>query len=257
MMQFTYLKSVSPVTILDKPSKQTVVFLEKFLAVPEISQAIESVEKQLHTTQKIDIHAVEGKDLLAHPFFQTDYASFLLKALPKQALAQFNVSDDWMMQLVLIMFFDAVIDLEYFQAMIDRKFEFVLGKKNISGRMFEYPQELGAILIPYNSNKQQLKDWIDSNWQDIEEQMDHALIEFQPFLKEYQNLEIGKEIDELKKEKLSYKEISIKLVDKYPNDSRLTDYSNVKKMHHRYLSLVNRLQIQIPHLLTTKGDTNI
>lgn len=256
MKKFTYLKSVSPVTILEKPSKQTLVFLEKFLAVPEIVQAIETVETQLHTTKKMDIRSVEGKDLFSDPFFQTDYASFLMTALPKQSLAQFNISDDWLMQMVLIMFFDAVIDLEYFQTMIDRKFEFILGKKNISGRMFDYPQELGAILIPYNSNKQQLKDWIDANWQDIEEQMDQSLIEFQPFLKEYQNLEIGKEIDIHKQKKLSYKEISIKLVDTYPNDTRLTDYDTVKKIHHRYLTMMKQLQMQIPHLLTTKRDTN-
>ena len=248
MESIIYLKGIKPVEFVEKPSEQTIAFVQNYIITPEYQMQKELLRKSLNLSESLKELLVPGENLLEHPALNDTVIGQYIFAMSQVSFEKFNVGSEWQVQCMLLQLFDACIDFEYFQAFIDSKFEFLIGKKNIAGRMFDYPQEVGAILVPYQSNKQQLKNWIDDNWELIEQKMDKTLEEHIPFTKIHKNVELGKEIDELKKSGKTYDEISEYFTKKYPEDQRLMDTGGVKVMHHRHLKLVAKLQKQLPNL---------
>src|SRR5262249_47577095 len=132
-------------------------------------------------------------------------------------------------QLMLLIIFNACVDLDYFTGSISRPIQFIVGKKNIASAMFEYPYEIGAILIPHISSQRQLIKWIEQNWQSMEEKMDSSLFKNPYLLKIYKNTVIATEIVDLRdNEKKTFPEICNVLTNEYPEDKRVTDEVWVK-----------------------------
>lgn len=248
MNGIAFLKGIDPVEFVEIPSEQTVAFVQNYLSTPELLERKKLLRKSLNITQSLQEFLVPGENLLDHPAFNDNVIGQYIFAMSQISLEKHNVGSEWQIQFVLLQLFDACIDFEYFQARIDSKFEFLVGKKNIASRMFDYPREVGAILVPYQSNKQQFKDWIDENWELMEKEMDQTLEEYTPFTKTYKNVELGREIDTLKKIGKTYDQIAEYFTDKYPEDQRLMDTNIVKTMHHRHLQLIEKLQKQLPSI---------
>lgn len=246
LSQVVFLENVNPITILDNPSNRSKEAVLKFIKDDWFKKWVLLIRKQLNLPETgADIKELVGKNLY-EPTVAPDYISLFLQIFPKQLTDRYGLADDFTTNITLIIYFNAFIALEHFQGLIERDFEFVPTKALTAYKLHTYKHETAAILIPYNSSKKKLKDWIDANWEDMEKQMDEHLFEGTGILKMHKNTILGEEIDNLYKENGTYPKVSTVLVDKYPNDLRLTDPEQVRIIHKRYLDSLEEFSSQFP-----------
>lgn len=232
------LSSIRPLTIDTSPSKQMVQFGEMFLAHPMIAGLRVSLSKAIPIPEggyKIDEYL--GKDFNDIDILHKQFFPILTIFLPKTLLHQFNLTDEWLRFIAIAIFFNAIVDLNKNPGFLDDKpFVFVAGKKNIAAKLHDFEgQEILALLVPFHSSKQQYHQWIDNHWTEVERAMDHHLVKSVPFLDYLQNYSLGLEIESLRKQDKTFKQISDILSSKYPDDDRLCDYGQIKIIHKRFL----------------------
>jgi hypothetical protein len=232
-----YLKSTDPITLLDEPPMpKTIEMVAFFQSNPTTSAMISAIRKQYGFPEKgLDIKPFIGKKLIGATNAGIEtivWSLYLAIDSMKQSL---GVNDSFVDQFALLICFNACIDLRYFTGFISQPIQFVITKKNIASTMFEYPHEIGAILIPYVTSQNQLVKWIENNWKDIEKQMDLPETLFQnPFsLRIHKNTVITSEIIDLKdNQKKTFSKIANELTDKYPTDQRVTKEEWVKDTYY-------------------------
>jgi hypothetical protein len=242
-----YLKSVTPITVINKPSKKTIEYMAKMLQdFNSEFGSIEEFRSKLNIPEKgLDIKPFIGKNFSDIPGFDNELAVYALKSQVNQIRSEFGLSNDFIDQLLLLFYFNAFIDVEYFEGFITQPINFTVGKKNIAASMFDYSQEVGAIVIPFHISQNKLIQWIEKNWQTISKQMDEYLTEDPYMMRMHKNTELALEIFQLKeKEKLSFSEITNYLSDKYPVNEQVTSEEWVKKQYYQYKQLWNSLPLK-------------
>lgn len=229
-----YLKSANPITILDKPSSETKEFVAKIITSPQFSEFTKTIRKLYGFPENgLDIKKYVGKKLGQDTDILTDTTVWSIYLVVNEMKRSIDPEDGPIDQMMLLIIFNACIDLDYFTGSLTRSIDFIVGKKNIATAMFDYPYEIGAILLPYISSKRQLFAWIDKNWNDIESKMDSKLLKNPYLIRIHKNTELAVEIVDLKdNQHKSFSKISTILTDKYPEDKRLTDEVWIKDTYY-------------------------
>jgi len=93
----------------------------------------------------------------------------------------------------------------------------------------------GAIMIGSRCTKEELIEWLDKNWMDIEKDMKDTLPEYPKGGKLYKNITVAQEIQELHADGKTYEEISDILCKKYPEKDCVYDSSWIKTTLSRHL----------------------
>jgi len=246
LSHIVFLKSVNPITIIDDPSNRSKEAVLKFIKDEWFENWVLTIRKHLNLPENgADIRLVEGKYLF-EPTVAPHYISIFLQLFPKQLIDRYGLAEDFMVNITLMVYFNAFIALEYFQGFVERDFEFVPTKALTAYKLHTFKHEVGTILIPYHSSKRKLKDWIDKNWDNVEKQMDEHLFEGTGILEMHKNTVLGEEIDTLLKQVKTYPKVATKLIDKYPEDKRLADPEQVRIMHKRYIDDLASFAKQFP-----------
>ena len=174
----TILKSLSPITILDKPSKKTIEFLAKIVQEPTFHEYVQAIRGMNNFPKDgIPINKFEGKNFKELPVFNNSLVRLAFENTMHDFCKDLGLSDDMNENMMLLFIFNAFIDIEYFEGFITKPIQFLLGRKNISSAMFDYDYEVGAIIIPFNLSQNTLVKWIENkaNWAKIQQQMDDTL----------------------------------------------------------------------------------
>jgi hypothetical protein len=243
IQDFTVLKSVSPITIEEHPSKKTIEALGKIIADPQFHQFRELARKgNAQPPEGFSIKLFVGQNLADLPIMKIEGLNFAMQLIANTLRGKLGLGEDFQSQAYLLMFFDTIIDLEHYSPFISESIKFILGKKHIASTMYDYPAEIGAILVPYSISKRQLVAWIDSQWDSIQQEMNNNLPGDPYALKIHKNIQEALEIMDLHdNKKLSFIKIATQLSEKYPNDDRFKDDSWVKQTYYDYKTILNSL----------------
>lgn len=235
-----YLKSTSPITVLATPSSETVELIGKLSQDAEF-QFVKIMRRKFGLPEDgLDITEFIGKDFKELPYMDNEFVDHTFQIVSDSVRQEVGLSDEFIPQMKLLVFFNAIVDVKYFDGFISHPIKFILGKKNIASSMFDYPNEIGAITIPFNISQNQLTKWIKDNWESIKTEMDENLTTNPYILKMHKNTQIALEVIELKEnKKLSYAQICDELTNKYPKDERVSDEAWVKKMYHDYKQILS------------------
>lgn len=112
--------------------------------------------------------------------------------------------------------------------------------------MEETLEQVSAIVLSSQVTKRELIDWIHANWHDIEPDMKKVLPIRPKKGKVYKNVSIAQEAFELRREGLSYKDISDKLSDKYPANQNVSDEAWIKNAVMRHLQMSKQFSHKFP-----------
>lgn len=238
----TILKSVEPIIVLDKPNPKTLEHLVKLINNETFSIYIDTLRTQNNLPKEgINIKELTGKNFSELPPINNSLSKLSFEYIAHELSTKMGISDDFNLNMLLLLFFNAFIDIDYFEGFITSPIEFVIGRKNIAVSTYDYAHEVGAIIIPYNVSQNTLVKWIEENWKSIQEQMNKN-ITFNPYLlRLHKNTEIASEIVSLKdKEHKTFKEISDILTNKYPDNEYAPDGEWVKKVYYDYKELWNK-----------------
>lgn len=177
-----YLKSASPITLLDTPNPETKEFVAKIINSPAFSEFAVTIRKMYGFPESgLDIKKYVGKKLGQNTDILTDTTVWSIYLVVNEMKRSIDPEDGPIDQMMLLIIFNACIDLDYFTGSLTRSFDFIVGKKNIATAMFDYQYEIGAILLPYISSKRQLIAWVDKNWDEMTNKMDSKLLK-NPYL---------------------------------------------------------------------------
>lgn len=251
------LKSINPIEISDNPSPEVVQFAEKWITSPPVL----ALKAYLSPLLKIppegfDITSCLGKNYDDLQVFNNPLVSMLTVSLPQSLLAKYNLTGVWIKFFLLSAYFNVVVDVVTNPGFLDGfPITFAVGKKAISSKLFDLGEdEAIGLLLPFHSSKSRVHKWIDDHWTEIETAMDHNFVKDVPLLSVMKNWSLGKEIEELKQAKNTYKQIAVIMTDKYPDDERLCDLDQIKKIHKRYLDSKSSFDPGFVRLLSLVGD---
>lgn len=116
-------------------------------------------------------------------------------------------------------------------------FMFLTDKEEIIKEIDDFNHPFGAIIIDQQTSKRKLKKWIDDSWFLISKNLEKLP---KPYFNRSRILGISKEIFNLRENrKLSYKDISKHLLEKYPDDDRVYDEGWIKETYHRYTRMLH------------------
>jgi len=242
------LKGITPVKLVKTPSVKTLEFLNNLIKTKGIEEFIISTRRQYKIKEEgLDIHKLVGVNL--YELGDTNINAF--KIIADEYVRSTGMPIEQALEIFLLVLFNAIIDLRYFKSSPSAPNEFVFGRRKIADKMWEYPHEVGAIILPFDISKTKLKKWIDTNWESIGEEMVNNFTSDPFILGIHENLLYEEEIRQLKdKEGKSFTQVTNILVGKYPKDK--WKLSRVKKVYYdaRQRETLQKLkQQQIPQTL--------
>jgi len=254
------LKSISPITELkDKPSKETLGLIQRILDLDIFSEnKIQKYRQMLHIPKQgyniLDYQDQHFKDM---EILENDFLYLLTVIATKSMFSKYNINGDILYLVILLLYFNAFVDLRFFSPFLDQKFEYIVGKKQIASRLFDYAEhEVIAILIPFNASYNKFDLWAKKIWKQMQTDGDSFVQKDNDILKASQNIQIAHEIGEMIKQGRTTAQIADLLTDKYPKDLRFTDTDNIKKIHARYLASQKILTDLLPIASLLSGTQN-
>lgn len=229
----TYLSSISPVKIKEKPSDKSVQVVSALYSDPVTSQLI----SEFRTVYKKEIESLDikvGEDLKTNEEFNLLLKKLIIP-LGQNTVEQLGFHPDLIENIALLTVFNAFIDLEDINIKLDYDIEFLANKDEIASKFWKYPYEIAAIIIPYNATRRQVKQFIDKNGKEMDEKINYNLSNRLRFSHIYKNSLIASEIIHLKDyENKSFSEISTILTDKYPDNEGISDESVIRVIYDRF-----------------------
>jgi lambda repressor-like predicted transcriptional regulator len=201
------------------------------------------------------LNNTKGQNFTDLEFVQSEYLSILTTILPKTLFEKYNASEEFLTQTLLLIYLNVFVDVSYFIGFLPNKFDFVIKKDNIAYQLHQYRnREVAAILIPIHTSKQELKNWLDDNWEKSEQLMDDCIEKDVDVLKPYRHIEIAQEIVKLKESGKTFSDIATLLQQKYgESDKRFEDEYNVKRVYYSYLEMRDKFENIFPLTPTPKG----
>lgn len=233
--------------------KKTRLSFDTVATDPEILSVKETLFKLFPELKSFDITKYIGTNFLDLPLLKNTQILATFQNTPgcNLHLGQANTLVD---NNLLILYFNCCVNQRISSVEDPSIFAFFSGKQTIISRLGNYPSDhISAILIPLQTSKKQLIQWINDNWQSIKtgnDRLPKFALDQLP-----KNLLLGKEIAEMKTPSVTFSEISNILSEKYPKDIRLFDEAHVKTMYNRYMKyLANNLKSLIS-INSLKGNT--
>lgn len=240
----TILSSISPVQLKTNPTPLTYEFIASFITNQELHHYIEQIRAIYNPNNNADIKSFIGKNL----FDNSEVAEVLNNTLlifPEHLLSTYGIHKDFIINIALLMYFNAVIDIEDFQVFKNYDIELVATKKEITNKLWDLPYEACAIIIPYSSSARKLKKYIDNHTAEINNLMDKTLFKNTFLNKINENTEIATEIIILHdQDRKTFDDISKILTDKYPDNASLFEETYINKLYHRHKEFRKLTKVQ-------------
>lgn len=218
------LRSLAPITVEKKPSKKTLAYIKEL-------QATEYYKKVLRNRP---LSALTLEENIGRNFAQLSFSPEELNVFSQTpginlfSGSELTVQD----QSVLTYLYDAVIDLRYIKRPSSPLIQLV-NKNQMKQVVENYPHDLLALLIPFSLSQSECILWIKENWKDLNQAM-QGLESFTPTDLSI-NLEVGQEIEDLRKQNVRFPKIAVRLEDNHPGDDRFLDYNHVRSIHQKFL----------------------
>lgn len=231
-MKTTYISSLNPLRICQNPDPDVLKYFDTLTNDDGFKQAQSVLHSYLPQLSSFSIKTVEGKNLLEHPLFQDHQLKAIWEQTAGATLHLGKVSSFTDIYLLVQYFNLCYTDLQKFEVQ-DIDLHFARNRQEIQEISNNYPSEkLTALFIPFNLSKTRVKQWIDENWNSIQDDIS----ELPNFNAHYipKNLEPGYEITNLRAQEKTFEEISEIMYERHPDDDRLADYGHVKTLYHRY-----------------------
>jgi hypothetical protein len=237
----TILKGIDPVEVVENPSAETyeylsmilkderfssmIYFNRKAFGVPEDGEAIRKIVGR----KLSDI--LDPKNNLVSALYASVYGMLVNLNLPKEMIDQ----------VFLLVYCNAFIDLKHFEGLTSQPIQFIAGKRNIASKMFDYPYQVGAIILPVYVSQNRLVKYIKDHWAEISKEMDNNLSDDPYINRMHKNTLIADEIMELVKNGKTYPQVADYLNEEFKleGEETLTE-EKVKQYHRRYKDLIDK-----------------
>lgn len=230
-----YLKSINPIEILKEADKETYEYLAK---LQQNDKLLEFVKKLYSTSPNlpIDIKQFEGQNLDDLEMMKNEFLRLPLDFTVDYILQEIGLTKEFHIQILLLIYFNSIIDIKYFEGFVPKDIEFVVGRKNIINMAVDSKHELCSLNIPFLTSQRGLIAYIRQNWCEMEKQMNENLSQNPYIKKTHLNTQIGIEIADLKDNKnKTFEEIADILtpiyLDKFPS---VADVNWIKKIYRDF-----------------------
>lgn len=232
-----FLKSINPIEFIDKPSRETVEFVAKFLNNPEYKALIVKIRTNFKFPETgLDLTPFVGMNLTDLPLEQTILLKDSLYVYADNLRERMNLPESFIQQIYLLLFFNTMIDVDWYEGFITDKVEFAVTKKQIVSKLFDYKHEVGAIFIPYNLSFNIFMKQAKEVWKNLQAEMNSNLTDNPYELRIHQNTELAMKITTLKEEKeLTFSKIAETIFPE--NHPRFGDEAYVKKLYYEYQAM--------------------
>lgn len=245
-----YIKSLNPLEFLDKPSKETLEYLPKLLEDQNFVDIIHHIRLYYNFPKT-------GIDLI--PFIGLNFFDLVTEKneILKDALylnadnlrIRMNLHPSFTQQLYLLMYYNSIIDMDYYDGFIADTVDFAVTKKQIISKLMDYKHEVATVFIPYNMSFNAFNKAIKEIWNKLQDDMSSNLSDNPYEIRLHKNTELALEITRLREnDNKTFAEISQELYSKYgEKDERLSDEKYVKKLYYDYKMLWLKPQdIKVP-----------
>lgn len=230
-----YLKSINPIEILKEADKETYEYLAK---LQQNDKLLDFVKKLKLTAPNIpmDIKQFEGQNLDDLEMMKNEFLRLPLDFTVDYILQEIGLSKDFHIQILLLIYFNSIIHIKYFEGFVPKDIEFVVGRKNIINKAVDSKYELCSLNIPFLTSQRGLIAYIRQNWGDMEKQMNENLSQNPYIKKTHLNTQIGIEIADLKDNQGKTDEeiadiLTPKYLDKFPS---VADVNWIKKTYRDF-----------------------
>lgn len=232
-----FLKSINPIEFLDKPNKETIEFVAQFLNNTEYKDLIVKIRTNANFPETgLDLTPFIGMNLADLPLEQTILLRDSLYLLANNLRVRMNLPESFTQQVYLLVFFNTIIDVDWYEGFISDKVEFAVTKQQIVSKLFDYKHEVGAIFIPYNLSFNNFMKQAKEVWKKLQTEMDSNLTDNPYELRIHQNTELAMKITTLREEeKLTFSKIAETVFPE--NHPRFGDELYVKKLYYEYQAL--------------------
>lgn len=252
LLTITYLKSLSPIEVLDPIPEKVQEILNSFVTNEQFQSGRKSLAQQFPQINSFSIHNHIGENFFDLPICKDLSLIESWRNIPDCNLHLGKVETEQDNSLLLY-FFNFMVEVKSVEQNGLPLFTLLHGKQNIVSTLSNFDgEEISSILIPFQTSKEELHQWVDDNWHNIQKNGE-KLPEFTPSYIPI-NLSIGQEILELRDKKLTFAEISNQLSEKYPDDERLMDENQVKLIFHRFKEYFEESQKSIKILNSFKRN---
>lgn len=251
-LKITYLKSLSPIEVFEKTPKKIQEILDSFSKNEKFQLGRKAFIQQFPQLDSFSISDHIGENFFDLPIFKHLSMVASWKDIPdcNLHLREVKTEQD---NTLLLFYFNFMVDVKNMEQKGLPLFTLLHGKQNIISTLSNFDgEEISSILIPFQTSKEELHQWVDDNWHNIQKNGE-KLPEFTPSYIPI-NLSIGQEILQLRNKKKTFEEISIELSEKYPEDERLADYNQVKIIFHRFKEYSEKGQKSIKILNSLKRN---
>lgn len=251
-MKITYLKSLSPIEVFEKTPKKIQEELLSLFTNEQFKSGQKYLIEKFPQLNSFSIHDHIGENFFDLPICKDSGLIESWRNIPDCNLHLGKVETEQDNSLLLY-FFNFMVEVKSVEQNGLPLFTLIHGKQNIVSTLSNFEsEEISSILIPFQTSKEELHQWVDDNWHNIQKNGE-KLPEFTPSYIPI-NLSIGQEIFQLRNKKKTFEEISIELSEKYPEDERLADYNQVKIIFHRFKEYSEKGQKSIKILNSLKRN---
>lgn len=241
-MELTYLKSLNPIEISEKPSKETLELAAKLINNPEFKEFI----KLLRTAYKfpengLDLKPFVGKNFDDLPIEKAETLKLTLSLFASELITRMNLNPEFLNQIYLLVFFNSFIDLKYFEGLFSDKVDFAVTKTEAVCKIMGYKHEVATLIIPYNIKYEEFKKQTKKLWNKMQDEMDKNLSTDPYKIKLHENTELAMKITQLKEiDKLTFKQITEKLYSESDGkNEKLSKEEYIKDVYFDYKRLWN------------------
>ena len=232
-----FLKSLNPIEFVDKPSKETTEFVAKFVNNPEYKDLIVKLRVYAKFPETgLDLTPFVGVNFDRLPLEQTILLKDSLYIYVDNLRERMGLPENFNQQIYLLLFFNTIIDVDWYEGFISEKVDFAVTKKQTVSKLFDYKHEVGVIFIHYNVSFNVFKKQVKKIWKNLQTDMNNNLPSNPYTLRLHQNTELAMKITHLKEEKeLTFLKISENIFPE--NHPRFGDEVYVKKLYYEYQAM--------------------
>lgn len=244
------INSINPIRSEINPSPKTSEFYQQFY---ENTKAQENQRISRHNSKTEDIKFSDyiGKNFSEVPLTPEAKVHILMTAGTTLLTGgDLTVSD----AIVLFNLFNVWVSFEVLHEPDIQQFPLATNSnQRLQAYLLAEQQNLPLMVFPYKTSKSQLANWNKEN-----SKIEEATKDLPEFGKEYMpdNVELMQDILQMRENKVTFTKMSDVLMEKYPDDLRLTDPAQISKMHARYSKILDDRMKSVKQMILVQ-DTKI